>query len=76
MEGSKITDKSYLDRNNINPKKVAALLSTVYSKMIFQHYFVHCDPHPGNILIKYKPTKWYNIFSRNFEIVLRIINLT
>ena len=23
----------------------------MYSQMIFKHGFIHCDPHPGNILI-------------------------
>jgi aarF domain-containing kinase len=46
--------------------------------MIFQQGFVHCDPHPGNIFIRPRPSFWYKfpflahmipgLF--NFEIVL------
>ena len=26
-------------------------LGELYSKMIFVEGFVHCDPHPGNVLV-------------------------
>jgi len=30
---------------------VSQKLSRLYSEMIFDKGFVHCDPHPGNVLI-------------------------
>lgn len=27
-------------------------LGQLFSEMIFQRGFVHCDPHPGNILVR------------------------
>ncbi len=27
-------------------------LGQLFSEMIFQQGFVHCDPHPGNILVR------------------------
>ena len=32
--------------------QVMLKLGKLYSEMIFQRGFVHCDPHPGNILIR------------------------
>jgi len=31
----------------LSTRKVAELLTTVFSKQIFIDGFVHCDPHPG-----------------------------
>lgn len=32
--------------------QVSNNLSHMYSEMIFKHGFVHCDPHPGNVLVR------------------------
>ena len=34
--------------------------------MIFVHGFVHCDPHPGNILVRWKKN---NSSSSLFELI-------
>lgn len=44
--------------------QVSEKLGKVYSEMIFVHGFVHCDPHPGNVLIQKCPN------SRKTQIVL------
>ncbi|XP_025976192.1 aarF domain-containing protein kinase 1 isoform X2 [Dromaius novaehollandiae] len=36
-------------------KKVSRNLGKLYSEMIFVNGFVHCDPHPGNVLVKKCP---------------------
>ena len=36
----------------MNLKDIARLLSTAFSKQIFIHGFVHCDPHPGNVFVR------------------------
>lgn len=51
-EGGHINDLEYLKRHNISTKEVCEKLGLLYSKMIFDHGFVHCDPHPGNIIVK------------------------
>ncbi|KAJ1675247.1 hypothetical protein EV182_001637, partial [Spiromyces aspiralis] len=52
IEGRRADDLEYLKRHNISPWQVSQQLGKVFSEMIFNHGFVHCDPHPGNILIR------------------------
>lgn len=35
--------------------QVSRKLGLLYSEMIFVQGYVHCDPHPGNILISQTP---------------------
>lgn len=49
--GVKITNKEYMIKEGINPKSIAQRLVKLYSEMIFLYGFVHCDPHPGNVLV-------------------------
>ncbi|XP_044230899.1 aarF domain-containing protein kinase 1 isoform X3 [Thunnus albacares] len=44
--------------------KISEDLGKMYSEMIFVHGFVHCDPHPGNVLVRKCPQ------SKKTEIVL------
>lgn len=32
--------------------QISLKLGRMYSEMIFLRGFIHCDPHPGNILIR------------------------
>lgn len=56
MEGARVTDVAALRRLNLAPRDAARLLSEVFCEMIFFHGFVHCDPHPGNLLIRRGPS--------------------
>ena len=49
---------------NINQFKISKRLGIIFSEMIFKNGFVHCDPHPGNLLVNYLPKQ------NDFEIVL------
>lgn len=44
--------------------QVSRHLGKIYSEMIFVNGFVHCDPHPGNVLVRKCPK------SNKTEIVL------
>ncbi|KAI7851026.1 ABC1 family-domain-containing protein [Circinella umbellata] len=68
IEGSRIDDLDYMKKHGINPAQVSAEFSEAFSKMIFLHGFVHCDPHPGNVLIR--PAKDPKHSKFNFDIVL------
>ena len=58
-----------LNVNVTNPssscsQQISENLGKMYSEMIFVHGFVHCDPHPGNVLVAKCPQ------SKKTEIVL------
>ncbi|XP_031746275.1 aarF domain-containing protein kinase 1 isoform X2 [Xenopus tropicalis] len=55
MEGGQVNDREYMKRNQIDINQVARALGQLYSEMIFVHGFVHCDPHPGNVLVRQNP---------------------
>ncbi|XP_075568004.1 aarF domain-containing protein kinase 1 isoform X1 [Pelecanus crispus] len=40
---------------NFDFLKISRNLGKLYSEMIFVNGFVHCDPHPGNVLVKKCP---------------------
>ncbi|KAL4237932.1 putative aarF domain-containing protein kinase 1 [Mactra antiquata] len=50
-EGGKVDDKDYMTKHNINVNEVSRDLGKLYSEMIFVNGYVHCDPHPGNVLV-------------------------
>jgi aarF domain-containing kinase len=41
----------------IKPKDAMDITINTMSAMAFTWGFVHCDPHPGNILVRPHPTK-------------------
>ncbi|KAM6202668.1 aarF domain-containing protein kinase 1 [Rhynchocyon petersi] len=52
VEGGQVNDRDYMERNKIDVNEVSRHLGKMYSEMIFVHGFVHCDPHPGNVLVR------------------------
>ncbi|BFZ11791.1 hypothetical protein BsWGS_14830 [Bradybaena similaris] len=51
-DGGKVDDVGYMKKHNISVNQVTERLSHLYSEMIFVKGYVHCDPHPGNVLVK------------------------
>lgn len=47
----KISDFAALEAAGISRKAVAQRLMDTYLKQIFEHFFFHADPHPGNLFI-------------------------
>ncbi|KAG0196368.1 hypothetical protein BGX28_010229 [Mortierella sp. GBA30] len=68
MNGSRIDDLAYLNANNIKISEVSKEMARTFSQMIYKDGFLHCDPHPGNVMIRPKPSK--SPSHRNFEVVL------
>jgi len=51
-EGVRIDNLEEIHRMKINPKAAASTVMKLFSEMMFIYGFVHCDPHPGNILVR------------------------
>lgn len=51
-EGGQINDRNYMVTQDINTSEVSEKIGKLYSEMIFVNGYVHCDPHPGNVLVK------------------------
>ncbi|WP_395973064.1 ABC1 kinase family protein [Chryseobacterium cucumeris] len=52
IDGIKVTDKSVLLANNIDPVKVSEEGLRLFVSQILDYGFFHADPHAGNILVK------------------------
>lgn len=55
QDGCSVTDKAALERMHLSPAAVSTLLSETFCSLIFQGGFCHCDPHPGNVLVRPRP---------------------
>ncbi|XP_017332116.1 aarF domain-containing protein kinase 1 isoform X1 [Ictalurus punctatus] len=64
VDGGQVNDREYMVAHGINVNEVSRNLGKMYSEMIFVSGFVHCDPHPGNVLVRKCPR------SNKTEIVL------
>jgi len=53
--GKHISDVKWIKEQGLDVKEVSQKLGMLYSEMIFTHGYMHCDPHPGNILIQKGP---------------------
>ncbi|XP_077421357.1 aarF domain-containing protein kinase 1 isoform X2 [Vanacampus margaritifer] len=51
-DGGQVNDREYMKEHGINVNEISENLGKMYSEMIFIHGFVHCDPHPGNVLVR------------------------
>jgi len=50
--GAHINDVATLKKEQIDVFDVSRKIGKMYSKMIFDDGYVHCDPHPGNVLVR------------------------
>ena len=51
-EGTHIDNVEAMIKENINTSEVAVEITNIFDKMAFEDAFIHCDPHPGNLLIR------------------------
>ncbi|XP_076359674.1 aarF domain containing kinase 1 isoform X2 [Tachypleus tridentatus] len=54
-DGCQVNDKTTLEEKGISSREVSYRLGQLYSEMIFVQGYIHCDPHPGNILVAQSP---------------------
>ncbi|MFC3161498.1 ABC1 kinase family protein [Chryseobacterium arachidis] len=52
IDGIKVTDKSVLLENNLDPVNVSEVGLRLFVTQIMDYGFFHADPHAGNILVK------------------------
>ena len=52
VRGERVDDFETLSKMSIDPKFVASKMCEVFGDMMFVHGLVHCDPHPGNLLVR------------------------
>ena len=52
VKGVKVSDNEGIEQMGFDTKEVAKMIINAFGKMIFIEGHVHCDPHPGNILIR------------------------
>lgn len=52
--GVHINDVENLKKQGVDVYDVSNKIGQMYSKMIFDDGYVHCDPHPGNVLVQKK----------------------
>ena len=51
----KVSNISEIVAQGMKPAEVAELMLKSFGKMMFEHGFVHADPHPGNLLVRRNP---------------------
>ena len=52
----KIDDLDAIEASGISGVEVADKLYRIYMEQVFETFFVHVDPHPGNLFVKPLPT--------------------
>jgi predicted unusual protein kinase regulating ubiquinone biosynthesis (AarF/ABC1/UbiB family) len=50
----------------LSAKEVAGVLVDMFAEQIMVHGFVHCDPHPGNVLVRAMPRNTQSGFLRRW----------
>ncbi|KAF7488616.1 putative aarF domain-containing protein kinase 1 -like protein [Sarcoptes scabiei] len=55
IDGRLITDNQFFVSNKINTRLIANRFEDIYNKMIYTYGTIHCDPHPGNVMVKKHP---------------------
>lgn len=51
VPGARVDDMVALHAAGVSPQDVAARITDLFLKMIFNDGFFHADPHPGNLLV-------------------------
>ena len=53
--GCPLSDVQGLRDSGVNLTTVSRIVTELFSEQIFLHGLVHCDPHPGNLLVRHGP---------------------
>lgn len=72
VEGIKISHLAELKARNVQLQEVANLLMKSYVKQIFEHRFLHGDPHPGNLFVQMQSDNDLKLVFVDFGLMQRI----
>ena len=72
VEGIKISRLEELQTHGVDLKAVAHFLLAAYVKQIFEHRFLHGDPHPGNLFVQVLPGGDLKLVFVDFGLMQRI----
>jgi len=72
VDGIKISHLEELKARGVQLKEVAYLLVQSYIKQIFEHRFLHGDPHPGNLFVQVLPNGALKLVFVDFGLMQRI----
>lgn len=53
-EGVPMSDREAMVAAGVDPTAVSRIVSRIFLQMMFCNGFVHCDPHPGNLLVTWQ----------------------
>ena len=56
-EGVYISEVAKMRDMGLQPADVSHVVSTVFCEQMYRHGFVHCDPHPANLLVRPHPRR-------------------
>ncbi|KDE09314.1 ABC1 atypical protein kinase [Microbotryum lychnidis-dioicae p1A1 Lamole] len=56
FDGCKLTDKKQLEQWHLSPRAVMDIANGLLGAQMFKFGWVHCDPHPGNLLVRPHPS--------------------
>ncbi|GAA97842.1 uncharacterized protein L969DRAFT_52271 [Mixia osmundae IAM 14324] len=54
-KGCKLTDTQAIEDMHLKPKEIMDSVLDIFSAMTFKWGWIHCDPHPGNVLVRQNP---------------------
>ncbi|KAL7421425.1 hypothetical protein Q5752_004311 [Cryptotrichosporon argae] len=57
VDGCRLNDREQLEKWGLSLRECMDIAISLNSAMTFSWGFVHCDPHPGNYLVRPHPTK-------------------
>jgi hypothetical protein len=71
VHGVKVNDLAGLRAEGFDPALVGRELTKIFGEMVFCHGFVHCDPHPGNMLVTHRrPDRGKRVSRGEFDVVV------
>lgn len=64
----KVNNITEIIAQGMKPSEVAELMLKSFGMMMYEHGFVHADPHPGNLLVRRNPNEsFWKRFTRTVK---------